>query len=231
MRKLTTEQEAYVVNNFYSLMAWLKNKIDPMQYILIEQSFLGGAFERGYSFDLLDEIYAFTGVYNFMENIYDINIEEMKYYYDINADLLEVGCGMLPALATRLSKLQTSGSIDAYDPLVVASSFGRVRIFKKNITEKHNVSKYKLIYGIKPCEATIPMIRIANKYDKDLYINLCNCAPKDEKETIPYSFSLDSSSKWLKIIEEEMEETLPKGRKYEIIHHKKLKNPIVRTYK
>lgn len=69
-------------------------------------------------------------------NVYGNFINHLKTDCNINGDLLEVGCGIIPSLAKSLKRQQTSGTITVMDPLVRIPKYGNLRIVQNNFTEK-----------------------------------------------------------------------------------------------
>lgn len=156
-------------------------------------------------------------------NVYGNFINHLKTDCNINGDLLEVGCGIIPSLAKSLKKQQTSGTITVMDPLVRIPKYGNLRIIQNNFTEKTDVSNYSLIYGTFTCEATIPMIKSSFEKDVDLYLLLCGCSSGmfvfNYRE---YLFELDARMEDLSI------ET---GRDFDILEYEDLPYPLIKTFK
>lgn len=156
-------------------------------------------------------------------NLYGSFINHIRTDCDINGDLLEVGCGVIPSLAKSLKKIQTSGTITVIDPLVKIPEYGDLRIINGTFTEQTDVSKYKLIYGTFPCEATSAMIHSSYENDVDLYLALCGCA--DGKLYLDYY-------EYLFDLEDTMETLSNKtGRNFDIFEYSDLPYPLIKTYR
>lgn len=178
--------------------------------------------------DIMSQVYQLTGTYEmFPCNPYLNYLREMKKSFDLDRDLLEVGSGFYPAMAKIISDIQTKGSITAMDYDSVISELGKIRILKKYFTVDTDVSQYEMLYGIMPCEATIPMIYSANKNDKDLFIGLCGCTHFENPGSMPFI----TSQMWFDYVESIVKKTLPKDRKYEMYSKNDIYYPMIKTYK
>lgn len=178
--------------------------------------------------DIMCQVYQLTGTYEmFPCNPYLNYLREMKKTFDIDRDLLEVGSGFYPAMAKIISDIQVKGSITAMDYDSVISELGKIRILKEHFTVDTDVSKYEMIFGVMPCEGTIPMIYSANKNDKDLFIGLCGCTHFENPESIPFI----TSQTWFDYVESIVKKTLPKDRKYEMYTTSDINYPLIKIFK
>lgn len=156
-------------------------------------------------------------------NLYGSFINHIKTDCDINGDLLEVGCGVIPSLAKSLKKQQSIGTITVMDPVVKIPQYGNLRIIHGTFTAQTDVSKYKLIYGAFPCRATSTMIQSSYENDVDLYLALCGCV-----EGMPY---LDYYE-YLFDLEDTMKSLSNKtGRNFDIFEYSDLPYPLIKTYR
>ena len=75
------------------------------------------------------------------------NNEEVKEDYDINGELLEVGCGPIPSLAKSIKKEQKHGSITVMNPIIKIKDYGSLKIINKkrgkNMYSVNSLSKAK----------------------------------------------------------------------------------------
>lgn len=172
---------------------------------------------------LLLQVYEEMGVSDLLPfNFYANFIKHIARDCNINNDLLEVGCGVIPSLAKSLKKKQTNGSITVMDPMIRIENYGDLKIIKDKFNENTDVEKYSLIYGNFPCSATEKMICSSFKNDVDLYISLCGCAAE---------MYLDYQD-YLKDLDELLFELSYQGdRSYEIIKYSDLKYPVIKTFK
>lgn len=176
----------------------------------------------------LSQMYQMVGVYDLLpDNSYSRFLKELKARFDINKKLLEVGCGYYPAFAEKLAKEQTRGSIDAIDPCVVTENVKGVNVKKECFTQNYDISKYDLIYGIRPCEATFEMIISANRANKDLFLQACGCG-KVVSSRVAIKCSMDM---WLKFVESLLKQTTPKNREYKIEYTSSSETPFIYTRK
>lgn len=156
-------------------------------------------------------------------NLYGNFIRHIKADCDINQDLLEVGCGIIPSLAKSLKKQQTSGTITVMDPLISIPKYGNLRIIQENFTKNTDVSNYSLIYGAFPCRATIPMINSSFENDVDMYVLLCGCTAGT-----PF-FSYKA---YLYDLEHRMQDfAMQTGRNFEIFEYEDLPLPLIKTFR
>ncbi len=176
----------------------------------------------------LNQVYEATGVFDlFPRNIYSSFLEEMEKRFDINRQLLEVGCGHYPAFAEKLAKKQKYGSIDAVDPLVVTDNIDGVNVKSEKLTMRYDISRYDMIYAIMPCEATFDMIKLANLYDKDLFFLACSCY----KVNMGRQSTKIGKLNWLKLAEQILATTTPKTREYRIEQVDTFAQPLIYTRK
>lgn len=228
MIRLTDEDVLRVRKNFeeyIKLYGHLYSE-ETMEYII--DSFLDESFDMDMYADILHQVYSLTGAYDNIENFYDCCIEDMKEIYDIeNGHLLDVGCGIMPAFAKRVSDRQVNGSVTGMDPSVIVTELGKVKVFKENFTMQTDVSKYDLVYGILPCDATLTMIKRANECDKDLYIQLCGCTHFEFSNP----FMVQPLGMWYDYVQSVMESTIPANRKYEMYLPSYMEYPVLRTKK
>lgn len=225
MATITAEQEIIARKN---LEEYFKRygEFYPCEIIeFIKSSFLGRAFREDIWIDVMSQVYGATGVFDLVDNIYDMNIQEIKSDYSIDQDILEVGCGFYPAMGIKLSNMQKSGSITVMDPDVIPTSSGKITIYKEMFTKDTDVSKYQLIMGVMPCEGVIPMIESANKNELDLYIQLCGCTHFENMSP----FFTPTLSSWYGYISKVMEDTIPDNRHYEMTLPDWSAYPVIKT--
>ena len=134
--------------------------------------------------DVLRQIYTDFGMYPDEENFYLAHLKKIRNNFDITKNILEVGCGPVPAFGNILAKEQLrlgSGTITVYDPRLVVEKpkYPNMKLYKKNFTLDTSVSNYDLITGIFPCEATEDIIKSACTNKKDFYVAMCGCTHFD----------------------------------------------------
>ena len=124
-------------------------------------------------------------------NFYLYHLNTIKENFNIYNNILEVGGGIYPSFARRLANEQIKlgiGTISVYDPRLVTTrctKYPNLKLYKGEFNRFINISKYDLLVGIMPCDATDIIIDSIDKYKKDFYIAFCGCG----KNTItPFYF-------------------------------------------
>lgn len=96
--------------------------------------------------------------------------------YDLNkGDILEIASGFYPILAEKLAKQPNIRSVTAVDPRVIPSPLKQVQTEKRLFKLSDNTKKYTCFVALKPCEATISIIKNAYSFHKPFTIGLCGC--------------------------------------------------------
>ena len=194
------------------------------EYIKI--NFLNSYFAEGIDIDIMNQVYETIGLFDNYTNLYSANLNHLMECYDINTDILEIGGGFVPAFAKKISEKQQSGSVSVMDPLLIVNQHGNLRLYKENFSDKTDVSNFKLLVGIEPCGATIPMIKSANKNDLDLYMMLCGCTHFEDV----YRYTVITYESWLHYIEQIMKDTIPNNRNYVFDDVKDAPYYVLRTF-
>lgn len=173
---------------------------------------------------LLLEAYEECGILEKIKpNPYEAFRKHIKEDYDINGELLEVGCGPIPSLAKSIKKEQKHGSITVMDPIIKIKDYGSLKIINKKFTDKTDVSKYSLVYGFAPCGATKTMITNSCKNDVDLYIQLCGCTENG---------SHNDYDEYIYILNELLYKSVVNtGRSYAIFQNDDLPYPTIKTFR
>lgn len=227
MARLTKEQEMIVRKNFDEYINTYGHLYPDYVKEFIEAHFLDESFEIDFFPDVLHQVYSKVGAYDFVDNFYDLCINEIKKDYSLDGHILDVGCGFYPAFAERVAHLQHDGSVTAMDYDLITTEHGSVKLIKGTFTENTNLAKYDLVLGIMPCEATIPMIKNANKCDKDLFIQMCGCTHFEHPELI-YPLTVGM---WYEYVDHILKSTIPDSRTYEFYHPEWAEYPIIKTMK
>lgn len=176
----------------------------------IQTNFLNSFFVEGIDIDIMSQVYDTIGLLDNYPNLYRANLNHLMEYYDINTDILEVGGGYVPTFAKKISDNQKSGSVSVIDPSLIVNKFGKVKLYKENFTDRTDVSDFKLLVGVQTCDATLPMIKSANKNNLDLYMMLCGCTHFEDVERYSYV----TYGMWLNYVEQIMKDTIPDNRSY-----------------
>lgn len=197
-------------------------------YEFITNHFMGPEFFGGLAIDVMSQIYEETGVYEAIgKNLYQSFLEYMQTYYDIDRNLLDVGCGFFPSFSKKVASSQKSGSVKAIDYDVITTDIPGITVEKVRFDTKYDISNIDMIYGLEPCEATTDMIKVANAKDIDLCICMCGCT----HIKTDMGYEMNPYRIWLDYVIQVMKSTLPKTRKFEMEYTDFHRYPIFRTYK
>lgn len=136
-----------------------------------------------FSIDILRQIYTELGFFRDDENIYLGFIDILENNFDIDRDIIEVGCGRFPALAKIIALKQQKGTITVYDPRLatVESKIPNMKLKKESFTKSTPVRNDQLVIGFMPCEATEQTIVTAGKNKADFLIALCEGGPHGDE--------------------------------------------------
>lgn len=227
MSRITKEQEQIVKENFKEYIKQYGHLYPEEVKDFIVNNFFNESFEVDFYPDVMHQVYATTGAYDYCENFYDMCIKEISKTYSLDQHILDVGCGFYPGFAERVGKLQHDGSITAMDYDLITTEHGNVKLIKSTFTENTDLTNFDLVLGIMPCEATIPMIKASNKQDKDLFIQLCGCTHFENiNPYIPVSLEM-----WYLYLEHILEKTTSKDRIFEMYRPEWAQYPIIKTKK
>ncbi len=226
MRHVSPEDIKKYTKRFEDYMKIYGPLYEERQREYIRINFLNSLFAEGVDIDIMNQVYETIGIFDNYLNTYSANLKHIMECYDINVDILEVGGGLVPAFAKKLSDNQKSGSVSVMDPLLIVNQFGNLKLYKENFTEETDVSKFKLLVGIQPCEAIIPMIASSNKNDLDMYMMLCGCTHFEDAERYSYI----TYGMWLNYIEHTMKDTIPDNRSYSFDNIEGAPYYVLRTF-
>lgn len=182
--------------------------------------------------DVISQILVALGRHPESNNRYKKYVEFLQLKYGINQDILEVSCGKFPALSKYIDEEQRkcgNGSITAYDPKLVTTSYGNIRLYNKLFDQNIDFGKFSLITAIHPGEATIPIIKLANQNDKDFSILTCGCTHFSDRDN--FFFTPQKLSEWYNYLFELAKENLSSDRIVEIDYIDGIKNPIISSRK
>ncbi len=214
MAILDSKQKFIFQANFNEYLKKYGSFYKPKELEYIKEQFLGYYFEHDLFVDIMSQVYQEIGVFEVItDNIYSKFIDVLCGKFDINQNILDVGCGYMPAFARLVAKKQEQGSVTAIDKNIITTDFDDIKAIKGSFNESFDISNYDLIYGLQPCEATPDMIKLANKYDKDLCILVCGCTHFNTLPIWPINEYM-MYQRWLEYLEQIMKNSLPKNREY-----------------
>ena len=130
--------------------------------------------------DIVREVYDKLNILTDEENIYlgfmDLLNQEFNYR---ERNIIEVGGGILPRLATRISDNQTTGRIKVYDPRLskYETNKEKMTLVRQKFYSNTPVNDCNLLIGFMPCEATYNIIDNAARNNIDFIIALCEGGP------------------------------------------------------
>ena len=128
--------------------------------------------------DLMNQVYDALGIFSNDKNPYIQYSNLIEKYFNLNSNILEIGGGFYPALASHIADKQLNlknGTITVYDKNLILTSLKNIKLVKRDYATEDDVSNFDLLIGIMPCQATSLIIEKANKGKKDFFIALCGC--------------------------------------------------------
>lgn len=202
--ELTYKQKLERLNEFFK----------KFKYEEEEKQFIIDSLKTVNMCDLVVQVYSACGLLNEIDNIYLEFIQKIKKYFTLDTNIIDVGGGFYPALASYINEEQIKlgkGSITVFDPLLIPSKLKNIILKKEEFTEETKVDKCDLIIGTYPCEATIPIIRNARKNHNEFSIALCGCThfSKEYLYTIPFYMSHHITKLWNDYVMDETYKNLP----------------------
>ena len=125
--------------------------------------------------DTMRQIYDELGLIDDDKNAYKAFVDLLKDNFDINRNIIEVGGGVIPSVAKRISSMQDTGSVTVYDPKLSKSqkSNDNLILKKQRFELNTDVSGADMLIGFMPCDATELLIRKATDNKLDFLVALC----------------------------------------------------------
>lgn len=125
----------------------------------------------------VNELYSKLGVYQSDDDYYLAYLKLMRKYFSLDCNILEIGGGFYPVMASAISSIQEkgNGSITVYDPNLLFEKKEPLILKKRKFTKNDSMSIYDFCYGIMPCDATELIVRKANQERKPFFLALCGC--------------------------------------------------------
>lgn len=121
------------------------------------------------------QIYDELGFFNKDNDLYEAFVDLLDKNFDIDSNIVEVGGGVIPSIAKKISSRQVNGTITVYDPRLSNKykSSKKFILKKEKFSEDTDINKADLIIGFMPCEATELLIKKATNNKKDFFVALC----------------------------------------------------------
>lgn len=125
--------------------------------------------------DVMRQIYDELELLDDDKNAYKAFVDLLKDNFNINSNIIEVGGGVIPSVAKRISSMQETGSVTVYDPKLSKSqsSTDNLKLKKERFELNTDVSRADMIIGFMPCDATELLIRKAADNKLDFLVALC----------------------------------------------------------
>ena len=149
--------------------------------------------EDNYFVDAVRQVAYATKILPEKYNVYKGFLEIVKKYYSLAQNICEIGAGFYPVLSRDILKEQQrleKGTITAIDPDIILPKHSKIKIKKESITSDTDLHKYDLLLAYMACDATIPIINIANHYHKPYVIGLCGCLHESYNPFLPISYQV-----------------------------------------
>lgn len=144
---------------------------------------------------ILRQIYASLGMLNDDENEYLQVYNFLSKNFDLGCNILEVGCGSFPALASYIDKHQRkigNGTITVMDPELSVKKFGNIKLIKDSFMFGDDISKYDLIISQSPCLKIDEVSAAAIEKEKNFFVTLCNCILERYPNLVDYYYDDDN---------------------------------------
>lgn len=123
------------------------------------------------------EVFSKFDIYN---EGYDPYIEITKLlqkYSFLEGNCCEIGAGSYPRLAELvIPEIKLNhGSLTIYEPEIVFSDIENITVVKEKFTKDTDIKMFDTLYGLYPCDVTIPILDKAFEEDKNLMLAFCPC--------------------------------------------------------
>lgn len=168
----TEKDESRLVIEYLNRYPDLFNDYERKNIINYSKKIIDGEFIP----TLVTEVYDELGIIKDEYNIYLAFINILERAFTIkNKHILEVGGGVIPSLAKKITLRQEKGTITIYDPRlsIYESSTSKMKLVREKFTLETDVSKYNLLMGFMPCKAAEIIIDSAINNNKDFIVALC----------------------------------------------------------
>ncbi len=140
--------------------------------------YIEDTFGKKNALSILRQIYASVGALNESENEYLNVFNFLQKHYNLNGNILEIGGGYYPALASYIDKYQRKigcGTITVIDPELGVSKLGSIKLYKEIFNKQDDISSYDLIISQAPCLMLDEITQAAIQKNKEFFVTLCKC--------------------------------------------------------
>lgn len=199
-------------NKYYNLYP------DYLQEELDEKLLLGFTNSN----DNINQIYCYLDLVNNNINPYIAFINILKKHFNLNSNILEVSCGLMPILSKYIKNEYPNNHLTLLDKYIGFKNF-KDECIEAIFDETYDITSYDLIIGYNPCQATEAIIKNSINNNKDFCIALCGCC------FLPEEYTERTPEKWHEYL---INIAKTYGIKYDITieyfdEHLKLKYPII----
>ena len=115
-------------------------------------------------------------------DFYKIYLQLLNQYKLLNTNCVEVGAGVYPRIGELAAPIinKNGKELTLYDPRL-SFDLDNVKIVRDVFTKDTDISKVDTLYGLFPCDGTIPIVEKALEEDKNLLVAFCGCDHSTEK--------------------------------------------------
>ena len=162
------------------------------------------------------QVYSELGIYDLNDNPYQAHLNNLRKYFDIKCNVLDIASGAMPAFANLLAKEQLklgSGTVTIYEPSLVIdkAKYPNMSVSVETVEDSGqpygivvsqqlmDISDFELITGILPCEVTEDILKSACMYQKLFYVAMCGCVHFEYEIDYEYyqQYIIDTTKKYL----------------------------------
>lgn len=231
MNKLTEQQigtyKAVYIEHIFKYALELAGVDTEMAALLFTEALELGTTDN----DIAAQFLYATGAAEALEfDIWSNKIELLDKEFGLDSkNILDIGGGPFPVLASKIAELHPSSHVTVLDPNIVpewyqSQNFEAIRkrmIANKKDGDYTDLNDYDLIYGVHPCEGTIPLIRCASHYKKDYAVWLCDCIHPEGKAK--------TRDEWAKYVIKLAKGLAPKTHQIEVLSHMigEVESPVI----
>lgn len=144
---------------------------------------------------ILRQIYASLGMLNNNENEYLQVFNSLNSSFNLGCNVLEIGCGNFPILATYIDRYQRKigkGTVTVIDPELSVKKQGNIKLIKDSFMFGDDISKYDLIVSQSPCLKIDEVSAAAIEKEKNFFVTLCNCILERYPNLVDYYYDDES---------------------------------------
>lgn len=130
--------------------------------------------------DVIRELYDKLHLISDDENIYVAFLKLLEKQHDLkDKHIIEVGGGIFPSLARRISLLQDKGTITVYDPRLSKKekSTEHMKLVRRMFTRNTDIADTDLLIGFMPCKGAEALVDSAIAHNVDFMVALCEGGP------------------------------------------------------